>query len=58
MRKRARTVLCGGRSAMVVPTASTGLRYLNTAAFVRTNSDSLAKPVLVHYISEIAIYGD
>jgi hypothetical protein len=23
MRKRARTVLCGGRSAMVVPTAST-----------------------------------
>jgi hypothetical protein len=24
MRKRARTVLCGGRSAMVVPTASTG----------------------------------
>ena len=26
MRKRARTVLCGGRSAMVVPTVTTNLR--------------------------------
>jgi hypothetical protein len=31
MRKRARTVLCGGRSAMVVPTASTGSNRLQTS---------------------------
>ena len=37
MRKRARTDLCGGRSAMIVPTATKWTGFVNTGRHIGTN---------------------